>query len=191
MRIRRTTLSLLATTIAGLALPVAATAEYLVPPSNSAATQYTEALPTSGGNSDAERRDRKQDRSPSEVLGPRNARQLEDQGEAGREAAEFVAETAPGDATPQPEDSTGSGEGSGGGGAEGYGTEEENGTVGGIGGGDGGDGGPSGSSGLGEVAAQATGSPSGQLGLLLPLAIVGAAAWALGFALRQRNRPAA
>ena len=179
---------MLATAIAGLALPAAATAEYLVPPGNSAATQYTEALPTSGGNRDAERQDGKQARTPSEVLGTRNARQLEDQGEAGREAAEFVAESAPGGGTAPQQDVTGSDEGSGGREAEGNGTAEENGT-GGAGGNGGG--GPSGSSGLGEVVSEATGSPSGQLGLLLPLAIVGAAAWALLFALRQRNRPAA
>jgi hypothetical protein len=189
MRIKRTTVGLLAMAIAGLALPAAATAEYLVPPGNSAATQYTEALPTSGGNRDAERQDKKQARTPSEVLGPRDARQLEDQGETGRETAEFVAETAPGGGTTPQQDTTGSGEGSGGPEADGNGTAEEDGTAGAGAGNDGE--GPSGSSGIGEVAAQATGSPSGQLGVLLPLAIVGAAAWALLFALRQRNRPAA
>jgi hypothetical protein len=188
MRIRPTTLGLLAMAIAGLALPAAATAEYLVPPGNSAATQYTEGLPTSGGNRDAQRRDEKQGHTPSEVLGPRNARKLEDQGEAGREAAEFAAETAPGGGARPLEETTGSDEGGGGRSAEGHGTREENGTVAGV---SGGGGGPSGSSGLGEVAAQATASPSGRLGLLLPLAIVGSAAWALLFARRQRNRPAA
>jgi hypothetical protein len=187
MRTRRTTLGLLATAIAGLALPAAATAEYLVPPGNSAATQYTEALPTAGGHSDAEKPGKKQSRTPSEVLGPRNARQLEDHGAAGREAAEFAAETAPGDGVQPRQDTKGSDKSRGGRDEEGNVPGKEGGAV---GVGNHGGGGPSGSSGLGEVIAQATGSPSGPLGLLLPLAIVGAAAWALAFALRQRNRPA-
>jgi hypothetical protein len=187
MRTRRTTLGLLATAIAGLALPAAATAEYLVPPGNSAATQYTEALPTAGGHRDAEKPNDKQSRTPGEVLGPRNAQQLEDRGAAGREAAEFAAETAPGDGVPPQQDTKGSDKSGGGGDGEGDGPDKEGGTV---GAGNHGGGGPSGSSGLGEVVSQATGSPSGPLGLLLPLAIVGAAAWALAFVLRQRNRPA-
>jgi hypothetical protein len=190
MRTRRTTLGLLATAIVGLALPAAASAEYLVPPGNSAATQYTEALPTAGGHSDAEKPNDKQSRAPSEVLGPRNARQLEDQGTAGREAAEFAAETAPADGVAPRQDTNGSDKSRGGQDEEedGPGKDKEGGTV---GAGNRGGGGPSGSSGLGEVAAQATGSSSGPLGLLLPLAIAGAVAWAFWFVLRQRNRPAA
>jgi hypothetical protein len=50
---------------------------------------------------------------------------------------------------------------------------------------------PHGSSGLGEVLGQATGSSSsGQLGLLLPLVVIGAIAWALAFFWRQRRRVA-
>ncbi len=187
MRVPLTKLGLIAASIVGLALPAAAGAEYLVPPGNSAATQYTETLPTAGGHSNAEKPNEKKNRTPSNVLGAETARQLEDQGEAGREAAEFAAETAPGEEVtpPQPrhgktgkprhrqekqerDDSQPQ---------AGAGTDTHGGS------------GPNGSSGLGEVIGQATGSPSGQLGLLLPLAIVGAAAWALAFFLRQRKRP--
>ncbi|HEU4736290.1 MAG TPA: hypothetical protein VFS48_04595, partial [Solirubrobacterales bacterium] len=48
---------------------------------------------------------------------------------------------------------------------------------------------PDGSSGFGEVLAEATGSSSGETGLLLPLTILATAAWALAFLWRQRNRP--
>lgn len=172
--------------IACLALPAAASAEYLVPPGNSAATQYTEALPTAGGHSDAEKPNKKQSRTPQQVLGARDAQQLEEQGAAGREAAEFAAETAPGGGVASRPGEKGSDKSGGGLEEEGDGTDAEGGTV---GAGNDGGGGSSGSSGLGEVVAQATGSSSGQLGLLLPLAIAGAAAWALAFALRQRSRP--
>jgi hypothetical protein len=167
---------LLATSIAVLALPAAANAEYLVPPGNSAATQYTESIPTAGGHSDAEKPSKQGHRTPTEILGSHNAQQLESQGEAGREAAEFAAETAPGGAVPTSASDRPGGESD---------SEPEQGTGG--AGGRAGDG-PNGSSGVGQTIAQATGS-SGPLGALLPLAIVGAAAWALAFFLRQRNRP--
>ncbi len=48
----------------------------------------------------------------------------------------------------------------------------------------------SGSSGLGEVLAQATGSSSGQMGLLLPLILIAALVWAVAFFRKQRSRTA-
>ena len=92
----RTVTSLLAAAIVLLALPMAAGAEYYVPPGNSAATQYTEALPTAGGDRDAAKgKSKAEQRSPAKVLGSRNARRLEAQGPAGRAAAKLAAETSP------------------------------------------------------------------------------------------------
>jgi hypothetical protein len=183
-----TAIGLLATAIAVSALPAGAAAEYYVPPSNSAATQYTETFPTAGGHRDSEQKG-KGKRSPADVLGERKVRRLREQGAEGREIAEVVAATAPAAATvPQPE--TGAapeGEQRDGGDRDGESRERPaDDTLAGTGGGTG----PSGSSGLGEVLGQATGvSDAGELGLLLPLALAAAAAWALAFFLRKRNRP--
>lgn len=193
--------SLLAATVAAFAVPAAAHGEYLVPPSNSAATQYTEAVPTAGGPKATNKSRRGEDRSPSKVLGARNAKQLESQGAAGRAAAEVAAATAPsgvsfaaggsqaGDRSASQRGSH-AGDGSADNGSAGQGTGNAS----------GGEGGQQaalaaqqvadGSSGLGEVIGQATGSSSsGQLGLLLPLIVLGALAWSLAFVLRQRKRP--
>jgi hypothetical protein len=188
----RTATSLLAIAIAILILPAVAAAEYFVPPGNSAATQYTETVPTAGGHRDSEKGG-KGDRTPSEVLGKRQAQRLEEQGATGRKVAEVVAVTAPstevdgfaGDPN-QASNGIGARQGKGGRGDD---AERENSAGGGgLAGGSGS--GPSGSSALGEILAQATGaSAGGQFGLLLPLAIVMTAAWALAFLLRQRNRP--
>ena len=165
--------------IATFALPSPALAAYFVPPGNSAATQYTEAYPTAGGNREAGGGGK--DRSPSEVLGSRNVAKLQSQGPDGRAAAALAAETAPGGVAPNQggagsePNGAGSQPGSGPGGAdaEGLGTDRSN-----------------GSSGIGEVIGQATGSSSsGGLGLLLPLALLATAAWALAFLWRQRRRP--
>jgi hypothetical protein len=192
----RNTLGLLVATIAALAMPPIATAEYLVPPGNSAVTQYTESYPTAGGGKNSEKAG-EESPTPAQALGKRNAKRLESQGEDGQAVAEVAAATAPapevvtppppaapqGDdreahsaekrAHPRPDD----------------GAEPETAAVAGGGNGSSGTGGPDGSSGLGEVLAQATGSSSsGQMGLLLLLVIVAAIAWALAFLWRQRNR---
>jgi hypothetical protein len=197
----KTGLSLLAT-IAILAVPAIAHAEYLIPPDNSAATQYTEAVPTAGGPKATDPSNHGKHQSPSKVLGGRNAERLDAQGPEGRAVAEVAAETAPvavvaaGSAgasqgkhppTSQPgTNDTASGGGTGSNGAtgnSGSGTSVRDATltsqeV------------PEGSSGLGEVLAQATGSSdSGQLGLLLPLIVLGAIAWSVAFVLRRRKRP--
>jgi hypothetical protein len=183
-----------------LALPqaaVGAEAESVVPPENSAATQYTEALPTAGGDKQASGGKKP---TPAKVLGAKNAKELESHGQAGREVARVAAETAPPTAEPAPEGAssdgdddnrssgTGSakpGDGDSGGGAgqpkrpEAPAVQSPNASE--L---------PNGSSGLGEVLAAAGGSSSsGDLGALLPLAILAAIAWSLAFFWRQR-RPA-
>jgi len=144
--------------IAATLCPAAAMAQRLVPPGNSGVNQYTETFPTAGGDAVAGDGGK---RSPKKVLGAKNARRLEEAGPEGRAAAALVAATAPASRAV----ATGHG-GSGGKQA----------------------GGVSGSSGLGEVIGQATGaSSSGQLGILLPLAIVVAAVGSLAFLWRRRR----
>ncbi|HSC21358.1 MAG TPA: hypothetical protein VLC07_06480 [Solirubrobacterales bacterium] len=182
----------------------AAGAETVVPPGNGAATQYTEAFPTSGGNAvsgDGIKGGNGHASTPSHVLGSDNAKQLEGQGQIGRETARAAAETAP----PQGSADSAAGGGhsstatSGGGSAQ---------TGGKSGGGSNASGGSSpqdqaasgnlgqnqaasdsgnGSSGLGEVIGQATGSSSGESGLLLPLILVAAVIASFAYAWRRRR----
>lgn len=195
-----------------LALPASAMGEEeaasVVPPENSAATQYTEALPTAGGDKEAHGDGRKP--SPAKVLGAENAKRLESHGKEGREVAQIVAETAP---APAQSAGTSPSQGSSPESAEDNQAKEDEGRGGAAGGkSDGGSGPPSrpeapahpqgptaqpadppaalpdGSSGLGEVLAEATGSSSsGQLGALLPLAIIATIVWSLGYFWRQRR----
>jgi hypothetical protein len=193
MTMPRTSLGLLAAAIAVLCSPGVASAEYLVPPSNSAATQYTEALPTAGGNRDTDRGGQR-DRTPDQVLGQANARRLEEHGSSGEEVAEFAAETAPetpAEDPPRPDpDQGGADRGPDAQGQQHDADEDEDETGGGGAGGTGGTAAPdpSGSSGLGEVLTQATGLSSGALSPLLLLTLVGAAIWAFAFLRSQRNR---
>jgi hypothetical protein len=160
-----------AATVAILAFPPLAAAAYLVPPGNSAANQYTETYPTAGGQNDANKGARIGGRSPASVLGNRNARRLEARGEAGRAAAAVAAATAP-NSIPQ-------------GGAQAPSANNRDAShqrpdV------------STRSSGLDEVIVEATGSSgSGQMGLLLPLVIVGAFSWSIAYLLRQRKKPTA
>jgi hypothetical protein len=197
----RTRFGLLVATFALAALPAGAAAAPYVPPGNSAATQYTEAVPTAGGPKATGHKQGKV-KSPNKVLGTRNTEKLNAQGPQGHAAAELAAATAPATiptplaesaGTPNPGDSSQAG---------GQGPQSAK-------PGDGvADGeasrhaaaqttkpqaqSPSGSSGLGEVIGQATGSSSGQLGLLLPLLIVAVVIWSVAYLLRQRrDRPAA
>jgi hypothetical protein len=189
-------------TIAIVALPSSAAAETYVPPGNSAATQYTEAVPTAGGPKATGKSPHKQSSSPAKILGGPNSRRLEEQGPQGKAAAEAAAATAPGPvapgATPQAPETAPSGSG-GGKSAHGEGNGEtgEPSTGNGAGqpsriakGGAPAGTEPGGSSGLGEVVGQATGaSSSGTLGPLLPLAIVAAIVWSLAYVSRRRKRP--
>ncbi len=187
--------------IACLALPSAAGAETVVPPENSAATQYTEAIPTGGGRKDAGKTGGGKEATPAEVLGAGKAKKLKKQGDEGRAAAEVAAETAPssaaGTASPPPatKPPTGNGPSTGGDGNKAPASEAE---VGGSAVDRKATPAPAAadplaaepaSSGFGEVLGQATGSSaSGQLGPLLPLLILGTILWSLLFAWRHRRQ---
>lgn len=180
MKALKTGLGTLAVAISMLAAPGGAGAAPVVPPENSAATQYTEAFPTAGGPKDTGHTEgRGKERSPDEVLGRSRTGRLEAQGAQGRAVAEVVAETAPASLSQQSVDGKPK-------------RSNDQGQVGKPA--DGSDlaartAGDSGSSGLGEVAAQATGSSSsGQMGLLLPLLIAAAVLWAAIYWSRQRKR---
>jgi hypothetical protein len=203
----------LTATIAVLALPAAAQAEYLIPPSNSAATQYTEAVPTAGGPKATNNSHHgKSGKAPKQVLGHKNVAKLDAQGPEGRAAAEVVAETAPTTVASTSSSSAGAQAASPGNAAvheltpEGNsaesGSQSSHGTGQSSGNPSSGNASadqkatlasqqlPSGSSGLGEVLSQATGSSdSGSLGLLLPLIVLGVIAWSVAFVLRRRGRP--
>jgi hypothetical protein len=189
--------SLVVTALA--AFPGGAMAAALVPPGNSAANQYTETFPTTGGNAEAKGKGKV---TPGDILGAGNAKKLDSQGRQGREAAAVVAATAP-PATVAAGAGDGGGGGrvakgggNGGGGSTRAGQAEAggegasaNGT--GSGSGQAGSEDASGSSGFGEVLGQATGSStSGGTGLLLPLAVLASVIWALVFFLRRKRRTA-
>ncbi len=170
-----------------LALPSAALAGSVVPPGNPAATQYTEALPSSHGPTDAEHS--KGHKGPDQTLGERNAKRLESEGTDGRETARVAAETAPETVAAQasggnsgsaadsdPNGGSGTGASQKGGGAEGGASPNASAA---------GDGG----SGLGNVAGQATGLDSSEgTGLLLPLVVLAILAWGSAYVLRRRKR---
>jgi len=169
--------------IAFLAPAPGAGAEYLVPPDNSAATQYTEAVPTAGGPSASDRSGgRGGTSSPGRTLGSENVRRLDAQGAVGREVVEAVAATAPRVPPADPRSTSGEGGVSADRAGRGPGSERPA-----IGAED-----PGGSSRLGSVLGQATGSSaSGGLGPLLPLLMLGTAIWAIAFLANRRRRPAA
>jgi hypothetical protein len=204
MKASKTGLSLLLTAIALFAIPASAHAEYLIPPGNSAATQYTEAVPTAGGPKATDPSRHGKGQSPSKVLGDQNAKKLNQQGPEGRAAAEVAAETAPGAVAPAGDGSTPQASGHSGSQPQANGGNSSGGN-GQTGGAPSGNGSgrpaattatlasqqiPDGSSGLGEVLGQATGSSdSGQLGLLLPLIVLAAIAWSVAYVLRRRRQP--
>jgi cobalamin biosynthesis Mg chelatase CobN len=179
--------------LALLALPGAASAASLVPPGNSAANQYTETFPTTGGNAEAKGKKA----APGAVLGAGNAKKLDSKGKEGREAAAVVAATAP--PTQTGGSAGGAGSAPGGQGDTPAGNGSANGQP--SRGGSGGAGDAShtssastttadsdGSSGLGEVLGQATGSSSsGGIGFLLPLIVLASVVWAVAFFLRRRR----
>ena len=181
-------------TLALLALPNLAAAEYLVPEGNSAVTQYTEGFPTGGGEKKAEG---SKHVTPGKAIGAGNAKKLQQDGPEGAAVAEVAAETAP-PAAPAPE-STPADESHG----DGKQTKSAKQTQGGQNGKQqgskqggeeaaaapaSGGAGPSGSSGAGAVLGAATGASSGSVGLLLPLAILATVAWGLIFFWRRDRR---
>jgi len=200
---QRTRLCLLATTIAIAALPAGAATAAYVPPGNSAATQYTEAVPTAGGPKSTNNPKHGQSRSPGKVLGAHKTAKLDAHGPQGQAAAEVAALTAPSTAAASHETTAAPGNGNPGqqGGQAGSGGVQA-----GNGSNAGGPGqsanstspahpaqaGSDGSSGVGEVIGQATGSSSsGQPDLWLPLLIAAVVIWSGAYLLRrQRKRPA-
>lgn len=191
MRILFASLALVALAV----FPAGAPAASLVPPGNSAANQYTETFPTSGGNAEAKGKGKV---TAGDVLGAGNAKKLDSQGKQGREAAAVVAATAPPPLAPA-DDGEGGSENATGGVA---GNDRQGGNGGQTDGANGGapaDSGSgvavstdeNGSSGLGEVLGQATGSTSsGGTGLLLPLVVLASVIWAVAFFLRRKRRTA-
>lgn len=192
---------LLAAALALVALPASAAAAPYVPPGNSAATQYTEAVPTAGGPK-ATNKGKQGKQTPSKVLGAGNVKKLDAKGPEGQAAAEVAAATAPATVQAASPDSGGTSQRQESGQAGGHGSTTAKPSGGSSGGNAANHGGasaenpskargPEGSSGLGEVVGQATGSSSGQLGLLLPLLIVAVVIWSVAYLLRQRRRQAA
>jgi hypothetical protein len=208
----KTLLASIAVVLAVILAPSAAPAgAAVVPPGNSAANQYTETLPTTGGNTEAKKGKHKV--TPAEAIGSGPAKKLDTQGKQGHEAAAVIAATSPPPVSGAVSEGGNEGSGSvsgaagGGNGGSGHGGGSEGAGKGqGAGGEDstGAPGGaahnvkvdstveePGGSSGFGEVLGQATGSTSsGGTGLLLPLAILAIAIWAVVFLLRRRRRTA-
>lgn len=182
---------------ASLILPTAAAAEEVVPPGNSAVTQYTEQFPTAGGNAKSNTGigGGGSTKPPSKVLGSKNAQKLESKGPVGEEVATLAAETAPASGSPargaghaqpnghprnaqnpggEPAGNTGAGNGGAAAGPRPAGSTAPDSS--------------SGSSGLGEVIGQATGSSSGELGLFLPLVLIGTVLWSLYYLRRERRQ---
>jgi len=180
-KFRTPTFVLLSALLVALAAPAYAGAEYYVPPGNSAANQYTETLPSAGGDSGGKKKGKA---TPAATLGAGNAKKLESQGASGKAAAQLAAETAPATVPVTETPSAGSGGngipgGAGGKSANGGGSSPAPTTV--------GVDEPSGSSGIGAVLGQATGSADdGSLGLWLPVAIVAAIAGSIAYLLRSR-----
>ncbi len=182
-------------------LPATAGAEFFIPEGNSAVNQYTEGIPTGGGERDSKGAGEKEVR-PAQAIGARNTEKLEQAGgREGREVAEAVAETAPPpvlvEETAAAEATPGDSAGSAGSAGKGAAKQSGKGKAKPAKADDGeseataaptpppGDG-PGGSGGFGEILSAATGGSAGGIGLLLPLVIVGAIAWGIGYAWRQR-----
>jgi hypothetical protein len=181
MNALRTRHLLLVAAVVVLCLPAAAAATEPVPAGNPAATQYTETFPSAGGPRDAEGTHKGNGTRPDQVLGKRNARRLESQGEGGREAAALAVETAPSQSGGSTGSAPNGGKRAGGNGA-GSGTQARGGSTSTSGGG---------GSGIDEVLGQATGSSSGGgISPLLPLVIFGTAVWSLAYLLRKRRSQA-
>jgi len=180
---------------AALMAPSAATAAAIVPPGNSAVNQYTQTIPTSKGNKEVRQ---KGDGSPSKTLGHSAAKKLQKQGKDGSATAALAAAGTPAAAAASGSGSGngGSANGNGGGSTAGAGSATGAGGSAAQGGGglDGSKavaGAEDGESGLGQVVGEVTGtSSSGDLGLLLPLAIIAACVWCAAYFWRHRRTAA-
>jgi hypothetical protein len=144
----------------------AAAAQSPLPPEQSGANQYTEALPGAGGNEPTGTVGVGRGGPPGKAIGKQNAEKLEQLGPEGQAAAELAAEAAPAAAASSPAKGSPSG-----GNPEGR-TD------------------PDGASRSGQILSQLAGSDSGGMGPLLPLVIVLAAGAAVAFlVLRRRATP--
>jgi hypothetical protein len=173
---------------AALMAPSAATAAAVVPPGNSAVNQYTQTIPTSKGNKEVRQ---KGGGSPSKTLGNSATKKLQKQGEDGRSAAELAAAGTPASAAAAGGSGSGSGGGAiGNGGGSATGSSAAQGSSG-IDGSKAVAGADEGKSGVGQVLGEVTGtSSSGDLGLLLPLAIIAACVWCAAYFWRHRRTAA-
>lgn len=144
---------LLALALLALALPAGAAAQ-IVPPGNSAAAQYTETLPSSKGEENAQ--GPKKHVNPNDVIGAKTTKKLEEKGPEGAAVAEFTAETAPTTSSGGEESSGGATSESGNGGKQ-SGGKADNGKGGANGGGQGAGGGSESQGGDGEESSQAGG----------------------------------
>jgi len=185
-------LALVMAVAAALLAPPTALAAGIVPPGNSAVNQYTQTIPTSRGNKEVRRGGHG---SPSKALGQKATKKLQKQGKDGRSTAELAAAGTPAGAA-----SSGGGSGGDGGATgNGGGSAANAGSTGGPGNsgarGSGGVGSAKaiaaaddGKSGFNQVLGEVTGtSSSGDLGLLLPLAIIAASVWCAAYFWRHRR----
>ena len=187
----------------------AAQAEYYVPPGNSAVNQYTQDLPSAGGDKSGKNKGV----TPAESFGAANAKRLHRQGPDGTAAAELAAATDP---TPVETSSGGDDEGAGdpsspvqrrrsgddsshrrhrgdarNSKSNAATANSDSGPSSGGGGGgaptDPGDASKKGSSAAGEILGRATGSTGGTLGPFLPLVLLGGVVWSAAFIWRRRH----
>jgi hypothetical protein len=170
-----------------LSVPSYAMGAPIVPPGNSAVNQYTQTIPTPGGDVEVHG---KGSHSPADKLGPKVAHKLNRHGSDGKATARLAASTSPPGTSGG---GTGGGPGSTGhGGKAGSGAPTNPNLPGSPPGthatSPGGDSAANGSSGFGQVLGQATGATSsGKLGLLLPLAIFAVLLWCAAYFWRQRR----
>jgi hypothetical protein len=164
MTVRRGIVPLLV--LCALALPTApaAAAPDTVPPDNSAAAQYTEALPGAEGNRPSKAlREKRGETAPEGALSKKEVRRLKALGKEGADAAELAAAGADGGAA-----------GGGAAGGQGGGASSDR----------------DGSSGPGQILNAVTGFSDDGIGLLAPLLIALAMAAALAYAVARRRSAA-
>jgi hypothetical protein len=194
----------------GALVPASALAvkEVVVPPGNAGVNQYTQTVPTAGGNAVVKHHAAK---SPKKVLG-KGAEELEAEGPEGKAAAELAAQGAAPvagateEAAPEPKPKPkhkkkAAGKGHGKGKKHESGAAAGNSQGGGNGGGKPAQNGEAtttgeavapqsdgGSSGLGKIVDQVTGSgSSGELGLWMPLVLLAGLAWFVVYTWRRRG----
>jgi hypothetical protein len=196
---------LTAATVVAAVLPAVAAAEEVVPPGNSAATQYTETFPTAGGNAELGSNSTINGggKGGNGALPTKTAHKLASQGRDGRAVADLAAEGAPPPAgtsgrepasgqrsTAAPGGGSGSPPASTGGAAAGSsspGGSSEAAAAPGAGGQSLAARASAGSSGLGEVLGGATGSGAGEMGVFLPLILLAGLVWAIAFIWRRHR----